>query len=63
MVGGPLMKIRTALAAFLVPVALTFSACGAQQGCYDDDGEQVSCQQFDDDDDDFEDDDEWGDDD
>lgn len=58
------MRIKTALAAFLVPFVLMLGACGTQDGCYDD-GERVSCgdnDDDDDDDDDFEDDD-WGDDD
>lgn len=54
------MKIRKALVAAVVPLALLGAACGSQDGCYDD-GERVSCNQGDDDDDD--DDEDWGDDD
>lgn len=59
------MKIKTALAALLLPLVLAMGACGAQDGCYDD-GERVSCgdNDHDDDDRDWDDDDEdWGDDD
>ena len=58
------MRIKTALAALLVPLVLMMGACGEREGCYDD-GERVSCGDWDDDDDREydDDDDEWGDDD
>lgn len=67
MVGGRLMRIKTALTALLLPLVLMLGACGEREGCYDD-GERVSCGDWDDDDDDDrewddEDDEDWGDDD
>lgn len=55
------MKIKTALAALLIPMALVFAACGQQDGCYDD-GERVSCN-YDDDEREYDDDDRYEDDD
>lgn len=57
------MRIKTGLAALILPLALIFgmSACAQQDGCYDD-GERVSC--YDDDDrDDDDDEGDWEDDD
>lgn len=65
MVGGFLMRIKTALAALLLPLVLAMGACAPSEGCYDD-GERVSCNDDDDDDDrdwDDDDDEDWGDDD
>lgn len=65
MVGGRVMRLKSALAAFLLPFVLMLGACGtAQDGCYDD-GERVSCgdDDWDDDDREYDDDDDWGDDD
>lgn len=58
------MKIRTGLAALLIPMGMiAFTACPAQDGCFDD-GEQVQCDRGDDDDRGYDDDDErdWDDD-
>lgn len=63
MVGGRLMRIRKAIVAMTAGLVLVggMTACGAQDGCYDD-GERVSCG-YDDDDREDDDDEGWGEDD